>query len=94
MQVDIFSNRTEDAKCNVTQGYKVFKRIKELRVERRVKVDELQCLYALTDYVDCDKMAETCEENLIEIEDILQVTEGEQNDAECETILTEESMVG
>ena len=42
----------------------------------------------------CDKMAETCEENLIEIEDILQVTEGEQNDAECETILTEEPMVG
>ena len=57
-------------------------------------MDELQCLYALTDYVDCDKMAETCEENLIEIEDILQVTEGEQNDAECETILTEEPMVG
>ena len=93
-EIEEILQETEDAKCNVTQGYKVVKRIKELRVERRVKVDELQCLYALTDYVDCDKMAETCEENLIEIEDILQVTEGEQNDAECETILTEEPMVG
>lgn len=93
-EIEEILQETEDAKCNVTQGYKVFKRIKELRVERRVKADELQCLYALTDYVDCDKMAETCEENLIEIEDILQVTEGEQNDAECETILTEEPMVG
>ena len=69
-EIEEILQETEDAKCNVTQGYKVFKRIKELRVERRVKVDELQCLYALTDYVDCDKMAETCEENLIEIEDI------------------------
>ena len=78
----------------MTQGYKVFKRIKELRVERRVKADELQCLYALTDYVDCDKMAETCEENLIEIEDILQVTKEEQDAAACDTVVTEEPMVG
>ena len=85
---------TEDAKCNVTQGYKVFKRIKELRVEWRVKADELQCLYALTDYVDCDKMAETCEENLIEIEDILQVTKEEQDAAACDTVVTEEPMAG
>ena len=39
-------------------------------------------------------MAETCEENLIEIEDILQVTEGEQDAAVCDTVVTEEPMAG
>ena len=28
---------TEDANCNVAQGYKVFKRLKELRLERKSK---------------------------------------------------------
>ena len=28
---------TEDANCNVAQGYKVFKRLKELRLRRRQK---------------------------------------------------------
>lgn len=37
---------TEDANCNVAQGYKVFKRLKELRLERKAKLQELDCLYA------------------------------------------------
>lgn len=28
---------TEDANCNVAQGYKIFKRLKELRLEKKQK---------------------------------------------------------
>ena len=63
----------EDANCNVAQGYKVFKRLKELRLEKKAKIKELNCLYALTDYIDCESLADTCEDNLAEIEDIMEV---------------------
>ncbi len=66
---------TEDANCNVAQGYKVFKKLKDLRLERKAKSQELDCLYALTDYIDCEALAETCEGNLAEIEDIMNVKE-------------------
>ena len=66
---------TEDANCNVAQGYKVFKRLKELRLEKKAKTKELNCLYALTDYIDCESMADTCEDNLVEIEGIMEVPE-------------------
>lgn len=66
---------TEDANCNVAQGYKVFKRLKELRLERKAKSKELDCLYALTDYIDCDALADTCESNLTEVEEIMGVSE-------------------
>ena len=66
---------TEDANCNVAQGYKVFKRLKELRLEKKAKTKELNCLYALTDYIDCESLADTCEDNLAEIEDIMEVSE-------------------
>lgn len=66
---------TEDANCNVAQGYKVFKRLKELRLEKKAKTKELNCLYALTDYIDCESLADTCEDNLAEIEDIMGVSE-------------------
>ena len=62
---------TEDANCNVAQGYKVFKRLKELRLEKKAKIKELNCLYALTDYIDCESLADTCEDNLAEIEEIM-----------------------
>lgn len=67
--------QTEDANCNVAQGYKVFKRLKELRLEKKEKVKELNCLYALTDYIDCESLADTCEDNLAEIEDIMGISE-------------------
>lgn len=66
---------TEDANCNVAQGYKVFKRLKELRLEKKAKTKELNCLYALTDYIDCESLADTCEDNLAEIEGIMEVPE-------------------
>ena len=61
-EIEAVLSGTEDANCNVAQGYKVFKRLKELR---------LQCLYALTDYIDCDALADTCEENLDEVEALM-----------------------
>lgn len=54
----------------MAQGYKVFKWIKELRLVKKAKTKELNCLYALTDYIDCESLADTCEDNLAEIEDI------------------------
>lgn len=69
---------TEDARCNVTQGYKVFKRLKELRLERKEKTRELKCLGALTDCIDCRSLADACEDNLRRIEGIMDV--GEKND--------------
>lgn len=66
---------TEEANCNVAQGYKVFKRLKELRLERKSKSNELNCLYALTDYIDCEALADTCEANFAEIENIMGVPE-------------------
>jgi len=46
--------------------YKVFKRLKELRLEKKAKTKELNCLYALTDYIDCESLADTCEDNLVD----------------------------
>mgnify|MGYP004652874081 FL=1 len=62
---------TEDANCNVAQGYKIFKRLKELRLEKKAKNQELNCLYALTDYIDCQSLADVCEDNLAEVERII-----------------------
>lgn len=67
--------KTEEASCNVTQGYKVFKRLKELRLKRKSKSKELECLYALTDYIDCDALTDTCETNLSEVRSIMGVPE-------------------
>ena len=71
--------QTEDANYNVAQGYKVFKRLKELRIERKEKEKELDCLYALTDTIDCSSLADVCEESLAEIEDIMEVQSSNNN---------------
>lgn len=70
----------EALNCNVAQGYKIFKKLKDLRVERRVKEKELNCLYTLTDYTDCAAMAEASEYNLAEIKRIMEVEDGETED--------------
>lgn len=73
-EIESILMETEDANCNVAQGYKVFKRLKELRLERKSKSIELDCMYVLTDYVDCDALADTCEANFSEIEDIMGIS--------------------
>lgn len=34
-------------------------------------------MHALTDYIDCEALADTCEENLEEVEDIMNVKEND-----------------
>lgn len=70
-EIEEILHQTENANCNVAQGYKIFKRLKDLRLERKEKSQELNCLYVLTDYIDCDALADTCEANLIEVEEIM-----------------------
>lgn len=72
-EIEAILLQTEDANYNVAQGYKVFKRLKDLRIERKEKEKELDCLYALTDTIDCPSLAGICEESLAEIEDIMDV---------------------
>lgn len=72
-EIEDILQEAEVVNCNVAQGYKVFKRLKELRLQRKAKSQELNCLYALTDYIDCNALADTCEGNLAEIEEIMNV---------------------
>lgn len=79
----------EAVNCNVTQGYKVFRKLKELRLEKKQKSQELQCLYTLTDYMDCEALADASEEKLTQIEEIMGQTlsvkrgEKEESTREC-----------
>lgn len=34
----------------------------------------MNCLYVLTDYIDCEALADTCEANLRDVEDIIGVS--------------------
>lgn len=85
------------------QGYKVFKRLRELRIEKKAKTKELNCLYALTDYMDCDALADTCEDNLAEIKGIMEVQEAddvtriqpvEKEEKEIQVVANIKDMVG
>lgn len=67
--------------CNVTQGYKLLKRLKDLRIQRKEKEKELQCLYILTEHFDMSAMADECESNAYELERLLYP---EENAGGCE----------
>ena len=58
----------EEANYNVAQGYKVFKRLKDLRNERKRKQKEWECVSILADEFDCEAMADVMEYCLEEIE--------------------------
>ena len=63
--------QTETANCNVTQGYKVFKMLKELRNERKKVVRELECVQTIIQCFDCEAMGNAyryCEERMREVE--------------------------
>lgn len=61
----------DTSNCNVAQGYKLFKRLKELRNERKKKENELKCLDILTGHFDMSAMANECENAANNIEKIL-----------------------
>ena len=57
-EIERILGEVEDANYNVAQGYHVFKQLKELRVTKKNKQKELECLYILTYGVDCERQAE------------------------------------
>lgn len=58
----------EDSKYNVTEGYKVYKDLRNLKQLQKQKEHELDLLYNMTMYIDCQNMADICKENLEEME--------------------------
>lgn len=55
----------EDTSCNIAQGYKMFKELRELRLQRKKKSEELNKVSVIADRFDCQSMAKTyraCEE--------------------------------
>ena len=79
----------DSSNCNVAQGYKLFKRLKELRIQRKEKEKELECLYILTERFDVDYMAAECEGNAYELEKLL-YPEEQANETEA-TVQEEEN---
>lgn len=49
----------ENSNCNVTQGYKLFKQIKDLRLTRTAKIEELNKVGLIAGCFDCNAMADT-----------------------------------
>lgn len=83
----------DNSNCNVAQGYKLFKRLKELRIQRKEKEQELQCLFILTERFDVDVMADECEGNAYEMESLLYPEDAaEEYVKEQETMVEEESI--
>lgn len=65
----------EDAKFNVTQGYKVFKQLKELRNLKKEKQKEYDCISALTNGLSIGEVSDKAYYAVKDIEEILEVTE-------------------
>lgn len=76
----------ENATYNVTQGYNVYKRLKDLRNEKKRLQKELEALYILTYGVNCNKEAENMAACVKELENLYggQTGDGEPYEAEIE----------
>lgn len=83
-------DEVESANCNVTQGYKMFKRLKELRIERKEKEKELECLIMLTEHFDLCAMADECENNVVTMSQYLY---GDMEDNQSEGELCESEVL-
>ena len=62
----------EDSNYNVTQGYKVYKQLKDLRNKKKERQKELDCLHILTVKLDCSMMAESMRSCVNEIEEVME----------------------
>ena len=73
---------TKGFTLNVAQGYTVFKKLKELRNERKEIVLELEKVQAITGHFDCDAMRKKYEEIesclLLDFEDTTPATGDDQ----------------
>lgn len=55
-ELDATMNEIENANYNVAQGYKVFKHLKDLREQRRYKMEELKKVNVFLDNIDCAEL--------------------------------------
>jgi predicted RNase H-like nuclease (RuvC/YqgF family) len=69
-KIEDLMEKIENANYNVTQGYKVFKELKDLRNGRKAKTQELNVLRIMTECFDVNSMADALSYNLDEIEKI------------------------
>lgn len=67
----------ENANFNVTQGYKAFKQLKDLRNEKKEKQKEYDCLVSLTKGIDVGDISDQAYYAVQEIEEILGTVENE-----------------
>lgn len=69
-EIEQVLHQIEDANCNVAQGYKMFKLLKDLRNERKKVAKELECVQTITGCFDCEAMRDAywyCVERVGEI---------------------------
>ena len=66
---DILYN-IEDSKYNVTEGYMIYKDLRNLKKEQRKKEQEIDLINNMIMYINCPNMADICKENLEEMEKI------------------------
>ena len=78
----------EDANYNVTQGYRAFKELKDLRNKRKELLAELEAVRTIAERFDCESMREVYEEIEEELasqaEDIPEEVKADQGDPEMQ----------
>ena len=52
----------ERDRCNAAEGYQYFRRLRQLRLDRRDRQQELASVQLFAERFDCEAMRETCEE--------------------------------
>lgn len=82
----------EDANCNVAQGYKMFKKIKDLRLERKEKIEELNKVETIISCFDCEAMASAyryCVDEILGFEEVEEVFEetGDRDEIEMQAAI-------
>ena len=77
-QIADLLDEMENAKCNVTQGYKLFKKMQELRLARREKEKELTSLTILTEHFDLTAMADECVQDAADLDAYLNSSDEEE----------------
>lgn len=92
-EIAALMDEIENANCNVTQRYKMFKRLKDLRQARTRKENELKVLYNLTGNFDMGAMAEESGRSAEAIDEILNGPMVDLDEAEEEEPETEENVI-
>ncbi len=72
-------NEIETSDCDMTQGYDMFRRLKELSLERRNLTKQLKCLHILTANLDVKMITEEYESRLEALKAYLNVSGEEDN---------------